>query len=479
MASACFAQTTYQIGTTPFTTYGATDGCPVFQTVSGNPNTAWYYNGGQNGASATPYDGAVRFPVIGVGGAGSISIGVLAYQSANALALFQDPTATSDGTLLATSGTLAQDGTFKTTTFTALDPGHTYEVLSYLLPSGGPTANGIASITITGGTIGGTPTFQRPCGAMYGDSIVAYSNIDASATVDIRTGYYPAFLAAGYSLERVGSGGQKVNDWGKLSTSAVTNATPTQPVVVIHELGVNDQQAWVDAASVTAFQAGVVSELQAMAVGLPARAKMLWQQILPNTAAQSAKRDTYNAALIAAHVTYNASPTNGITSCTYNTDSWVNTSTDMNGDGLHPIASNAPSAGHPFGFPLVGYGKISNNMSFILEGYATGASYSFTGPSAGNATVPYTFTIVPLVTGAVFAPGWTVTPSDSGAGGTFTPSTVTLTAGAASVTFTYTAASVGAKTLSLGSLPDCQTAPASLSFTASQGPPSAGLLVRK
>jgi hypothetical protein len=465
LASVLGAQTTYQIGTTPFTTYGATDGCPVFQTVSGNPNTAWWYNGGQNGGSATPYDGAVRFPVVGGGGAGSITIAVLAYQTANALALYEDPTATSDGTLKATSGTLAQDGTFKTTSFASLDPGHTYEILSYLIPSGGATANGIASVTITGGTIGGTATFKRPCGALYGDSIVAYSNIEASAAVDIRETYYPAFLAAGYSLLRAGAGGQKVVTWGELSSSAVTNATPTLPTLVVHALGVNDQQAWVNAGSITTFQAGVVTELQNMAAGVAAGAKMLWQQVLPNAAAQSAERGPYNTAIIAAVAAYNASPTNGITACSYSTDSWVNTTTDMNGDGLHPVVSNAPSSGVPFGTPLIGYGKIANNMSFILAGYQS-ASYALTGPASGTVGLAATFTIAPTVSGAVFGPDWTATPSDSGAGGTFSPSTVTLTAGAASATFTYTPAAIGAKGITLGSLADCQAAPGSLTYTA-------------
>lgn len=91
-------------------------------------------------------------------------------------------------------------------------------------------------------------------------------------------------------------------------------------------------------------------------------------------------------------------------------------------------------------------------------------AYSVSGPSSGRSGKPSTyFTVTPNgpVSGDV-----TVTPSDGGDGGTFTPSTVTIPDGtAAAQTFTYTAASTGAKTISFsddGGLTD----PSNHSYTA-------------
>jgi hypothetical protein len=95
---------------------------------------------------------------------------------------------------------------------------------------------------------------------------------------------------------------------------------------------------------------------------------------------------------------------------------------------------------------------------------ATG--YSLSGPGSGTVGVasdPFTVAL----TGGTTVPGpVTVTPGDGGAGGTFTPSTVILNTGSTSATFTYTAASAGAKTISCtnnGGLSN----PSSLNYTAS------------
>ena len=63
----------------------------------------------------------------------------------------------------------------------------------------------------------------------------------------------------------------------------------------------------------------------------------------------------------------------------------------------------------------------------------------------------------------------TVTPSDGGDGGTFTPTTVGLTTAAPSATFTYTPATDGTKTISVtnnGGLTD----PDDISYVASTPP---------
>lgn len=104
--------------------------------------------------------------------------------------------------------------------------------------------------------------------------------------------------------------------------------------------------------------------------------------------------------------------------------------------------------------------------NFAMVGAASGpTSYTLTAPSPatgqpGVASGNFTLTLNAAATGTV-----TFTPSDGGAGGTFTPSSPQITAGNTSVTFTYTAASAGAKTISTtngSSLTD----PAAVTFTA-------------
>jgi hypothetical protein len=79
--------------------------------------------------------------------------------------------------------------------------------------------------------------------------------------------------------------------------------------------------------------------------------------------------------------------------------------------------------------------------------------------------VPSTNFTVALPAGGGVIGTVTVTPSDGGGGGTFAPTTVNLTTGAPSATFTYTPASTGAKTISVtnsGGL----TNPGNLSYAA-------------
>jgi hypothetical protein len=72
-------------------------------------------------------------------------------------------------------------------------------------------------------------------------------------------------------------------------------------------------------------------------------------------------------------------------------------------------------------------------------------TYSLAGPTTGVVGIPVTFS-VELAGGVVDEP-ITVIPSDIGGGGTFSPITVILTGAARYATFTYTAGSVGTKTI--------------------------------
>lgn len=97
------------------------------------------------------------------------------------------------------------------------------------------------------------------------------------------------------------------------------------------------------------------------------------------------------------------------------------------------------------------------SLANITVPYATSTGYTLSGPSSGTSGQASTNFTVTIASGATFTGTQTVTISDSGNGGTFTPSvgsatttgivTVTPTNGATSFTFTYTPATPGTKTL--------------------------------
>lgn len=107
--------------------------------------------------------------------------------------------------------------------------------------------------------------------------------------------------------------------------------------------------------------------------------------------------------------------------------------------------------------------SITNNVASVATSYTiSGATTGSVGVASSNITA----TISPVggtTTGSV-----TITPSDGGGGGTFTPTALTVSTGTQSASFTYTAGSSGAKTISFtnnGGL----TNPSNLTFTASAG----------
>ena len=75
-------------------------------------------------------------------------------------------------------------------------------------------------------------------------------------------------------------------------------------------------------------------------------------------------------------------------------------------------------------------------------------TYTFSGPSSGEVDIESTDFTVELPTDTSVPSAVTITPDDS-SDGVFTPTTVELTTSAPSATFTYTPASVGAKTISV------------------------------
>jgi hypothetical protein len=92
-------------------------------------------------------------------------------------------------------------------------------------------------------------------------------------------------------------------------------------------------------------------------------------------------------------------------------------------------------------------------------------TYIFSGPTSGNTGAASTAFTVHLPSGQTVPAPVTISPSDGGGGGAFTPATVNLTTAAPSATFTYTPASAGAKIIAVtnsGSLTD----PSSITYTA-------------
>jgi hypothetical protein len=129
-------------------------------------------------------------------------------------------------------------------------------------------------------------------------------------------------------------------------------------------------------------------------------------------------------------------------------------------------SSGIPSAGAPGIYNNVGSGATAGGFdNFVWTDAVTTAAtaYTLTGPTTGlvgSASSNFTVTANGTVGTSTI-----VTPSDSGAGGAFSPTSITLSSSAASGTFTYTPASNGSKTISTtnnGSL----TNPSSLSYLA-------------
>ena len=142
----------------------------------------------------------------------------------------------------------------------------------------------------------------------------------------------------------------------------------------------------------------------------------------------------------------------------------------VSASGTQTIASGAVTAGTRYMHFMHEDGSanqstVVSSASFVVTSSAATAT-TLSGPSSGAVGVASTnFTVGAngSITGTVV-----VTPSDGGGGGTFTPTTVSISSGSPTGTFTYTPASSGAKTISItnnGGL----TNPSSLTYTASTG----------
>ncbi len=103
---------------------------------------------------------------------------------------------------------------------------------------------------------------------------------------------------------------------------------------------------------------------------------------------------------------------------------------------------------------------IINNVTAAATGV------TMTGPAGGVVSVASTnFSVGVTPNGSIITGTVVVTPNDSSGGGTFTPTSVSLSSGSPTGTFTYTPGSAGAKTIAVtnnGSLSD----PSTITYTA-------------
>ena len=89
---------------------------------------------------------------------------------------------------------------------------------------------------------------------------------------------------------------------------------------------------------------------------------------------------------------------------------------------------------------------VNDNASIDNWSAAASDALTMTGPTSGQVSVASTnFT---LAFSGTVSGSHVVTPNDGAAGGTFTPTTVTLTSGTPTGTFTYTPTTAGARTIS-------------------------------
>jgi hypothetical protein len=86
------------------------------------------------------------------------------------------------------------------------------------------------------------------------------------------------------------------------------------------------------------------------------------------------------------------------------------------------------------------------NLYWSIKG---ASGYFMAGPSTGSSGTPSTAFEVSLPDESGLIGTVIITPHDGGAGGTFTPSTVALTAAAPSATFTYTPSTYGSRSISV------------------------------
>lgn len=439
----------YQVTSSSFSSYGTVDG--TMQTDSQFPGTPETGNTGGGGEFTLRYQGT-----------GAYQSFILTSGGTNA-ALYQD------GVQVSTFNLTTSIGYYGLYVSSAVDPGqHQYKLVYFGYPGMNNEVVGI----MPSGSFVATPESVKQTVGFYGDSIIYELG---NYQLDLRLGWREAADATGWAAMRYGQIGQPVIGYLQQSTQTVFingYANPRAVGLVILEGGVNDERLLLSTAT---FRVAISSQLYNMQQGLNPGVKMLYEGILPNVFDSSADTLLWNQTEQLGVADFNALYPNHAV-CWYDTTGWINTTTDTDGDGVHPVGSNPISVQYPFGNPLIGYGKISNRLAPILNAYGTvGQSYSFSGPGgAGGLGVQSGNFIVSMLSSATFTGDQIITLNDASAGGTFTPSVgspgigplaVTPTVGTSSFTFTYTPSiSGGSRTITTTAGQSCWIDAPSISY---------------
>lgn len=439
--------TQYDIGTAPFTTYGKVQGCPLFQNVQGFPNG---FGITRSNEVVVDYYATGAYQSF-------LSWNAPFMGNPDIYALY------SDGVQIATITANTTGGQFQLYTATATDSGqHHYELLQYGLG----TYNAIPYI-MPSSSLSTVVVSSKPCVSLFGDSIVGLTQF-ASPPFDGRLAWWEATNQTGFAIQRQGeSGARLVPDAGS-STSQITGTGPQKSSIMILEFGVNDVFNWTNSQSTATYAVAISTILTTIANGDANIQKFLVQEILPSSVVPSGGSGLYalyRTAQANGVAAYNAS-TQTVKACFYHTTNWIDPTTDTVGDGLHPSYSNPTASNVPYGAPLVGYGKISNRLAPILQGYGSaGASFSVSGPPTGAVGVTSSNFRLDLGARAAFTGDQTITISDGGMGGTFAgahssganPIVFTPLQDDGSISFTYTPASSGTIHFTYTNAQDCWT----------------------
>lgn len=442
----CAMATTYQPGASPFTASSRNDG-GSFATFGGHANSAIFLSA----------DGGIRWN----GNHSNFDVTFFDNSGNAQYCLYQD------GVLFGTCATAAGSGSGFTTTsgqWTGASGTHLYEMVPInTFQNAGQ--NALAEIILTGGTgLGSQPAVRKGVGAC-GDSITVYVS---SGITDARQGdFWQATRATGPTAwdQRYGATGAPVTGvLGPVCPGQMTLPGGSLNLVWLNG-GANDFVTMVEpiglpgpGCTTGTFQCDYYNMIGGTWTANATATVVLARGILPNSYGtypasnpQTAVGNGYIQNVVSSWNTNNPSKP-----CVYiNPDTWFSYATGPQmSDHLHPT--------------VAAYAMVANREIPIEYGYLNGSSYTVTGPSTGTVGVASTFTLT-IQGGATGTGMEVITPSDSGNGGVFTPSSVTIANGFTSATFTYSAASSGAKTISVTNNQTGWTNPANLTFTASSG----------
>ena len=422
---------TYWFDSAPFTTYGEF-------------NPPYVFTGSDSGHTVKQMvsSSSIRFA------SRSAYVGIVCYIStaaARTYVLLQDGVEIASFSPPTTGG-----GAFNTYSIaTGLDTTavHEYEILC-ITPITGAVGNWYdAGLDLDANGIEAVAHAARPIAAFYGDSITGVTSASPPITDTRYSDMWIATQRTGYAMAISATGGGKVVNTGRDSTSGISALCSELHV----RYGTNDLADLGSTTPNTTFQTAYGVMIDNARTQIGAGKPIYCYQPFPR-----ATGDTNRAlagTLIQAAIS-------GKSDVYYiPTDNWVGTTGATMHDGLHPN--------------VAGYAELANRLTPVLAASA----FAVTGPTTGpNLQASSDFTVT-LFGGATFTGDQTVTVAASAgtltatAGGVSGNGTGTVTAtpasGATSFTFNYTPDSGGSKTLNFTAAQAQWSTPTALSYLSS------------